>query len=455
MQDALLPHLAPSDIPFGDFLAMLFLALEREGVRPCLLRNYEGFPEENVGGDVDFLIYPDKLAQAFRAVRSILGIRITGYTRRAYVASVFLAGSASKEGSRSLQIDFLWSLSWKRMPFLPTNILLQSAQPRSSGNLNYFVPLPVHEAITSLLMSLLYCGWAKEKYIPKVKHIFAGNRPAAIAALRPQFGLKASSLLVNSVVDGDRQTIHECAIPCRLSLTLLSLLHRPLRSIYWIALYYIRELAIRFSPNNVVTVCILDPDGSKNETVIDNLMPQLVYAAKLQEQCHFSIRPPFMNEPSNMSPENGSHGKAAYGYAVSVVIIVLWLLREWLSQLIGKKNDTLRIFNNYYHDLLIDPIKYRYNGPLWIARLVGKLLPSPDLWVLLDPGMEGAHSNNHNIFSAEAQKMLDTYRSFVKTRKRYIILDAHQSVNTITDWVYAAIVDTLVQRADKLLRNRF
>ena len=189
--------------------------------------------------------------------------------------------------------------------------------------------------------------------------------------------------------------------------------------------------------------------------VIENLMPQLVYAAKLLERRHFNLRLPFAREPWDISPGSDSHVQMAHGSVVSVAMIVLWLLHEWLSQFFGKKNDTLRIFDNYYHDLLIAPQRYRYGGPMWIARLVGKLLPSPDLWVLLDPGTDGVHSKNQEVSPAETLRNLEAYRAFVKTRKRYIILDARQSVNTITDWVHAAIMDTLVQRADKLLKNRF
>src|SRR5580658_10253358 len=96
----------PLALPFCVFLEALIRALEKEGLRPCILRNYEGFPNENVGGDVDFLIRPSDLPSAMRALRSIESVRIVGYAEHPHVASVFLAGTSSTPGSRSLQVDF-------------------------------------------------------------------------------------------------------------------------------------------------------------------------------------------------------------------------------------------------------------------------------------------------------------------------------------------------------------
>ena len=37
--------------------------------------------------------------------------------------------------------------------------------------------------------------------------------------------------------------------------------------------------------------------------------------------------------------------------------------------------STLVVFDRYYHDLLVNPLRYRYGGPMWLARWIGKLIP--------------------------------------------------------------------------------
>jgi len=444
MQVALSQPLRPQDMPFSDFLAALFQALESEGVRPCILRNYEGFPAKNAGGDVDFLIDPAELPRVLRAVHSIPGIRIVGYTHRAYVAGVFLEGTHSADGSRSLQLDFLWSLSFKEMPYLPTDTVLKAAIPRQAGNLNFFVPIPVHEAIASLLTSLIIGGTAKEKYIPKVQQTFAGKRSETIAALLPQFGLKASTRLVDAVISGDRQKINGCSTSIRIALTLRSLLYRPIRSVIAIARHYLREIDVRFSPKSLEAVCILGPDNVRT-AVTDKLMPMLLYSSKEVVRRYFRPQSFFARESRSTAPSAGSPVLTPRGSIASMTMVALWLLDEWLNQFIGKKNDTLRIFDSYCHDLLIDPRRFRYGGPRWFARLIGRLAPSPHLWILLDPCVDGALAENRKQIPAETLRQLEASRAFVRTNEKYIILDASRPIDEITNSAHAAIIDTLTQ----------
>jgi hypothetical protein len=49
----------------------------------------------------------------------------------------------------------------------------------------------------------------------------------------------------------------------------------------------------------------------------------------------------------------------------------------------------------------------------------------------------------------------EAYRSFVKTRKKYIILDAERSQTSVTEEAYAAIIDALTLLTDRQLKNRF
>ena len=150
-----------------------------------------------------------------------------------------------------------------------------------------------------------------------------------------------------------------------------------------------------------------------------------------------------------------SYAEPASGSLVSMAKLVLWLLQEWLRQFIGKYNLTLRLCEGYYHDLPIDPTGYRYGGPRWFARLVGKLFPSPDLWILLDQDTEGLQSRNQGAPLTEAHRQLQAYRAFVKTRKRYVILDASKPVASVTEEAYAAIINTLAQLTDSKLKDRF
>jgi thymidylate kinase len=455
MQEVSSLPLRPMAMSFSTFLAALFEALGREGVCFCVLRNYEGFPDQNVGNDLDFLIAPSDLPEAIHILRSIPGVRIVGYTERPYIASVFLEGISATAGCRSFQVDFFLSLSWKGLPYLPVDTVLHALVPRQAGALNFFVPSPVHEAITSLLTSLIVSGWLKEKYFPKVQRIFANDRSEVVAALMPQFGSKNATRLVNSVIDGDRRKIMDNIRPLRASLALSSLRHRPICSVAAILRHCAQEFSGRYSPKTFETIYVLGTNGSGKSILIESLIPILQASAKVVEKRPFKLRLPLERGPQEVAVSATSHANAPRGRFVSMAMIVLWLLEEWISQFIGKKNLTLRVCDSCYHDLLIDPQRYRYGGPMWFARLIGKLFPSPDLWVLLDTSAEVLQSKSQQFPSEETVRQREAHRAFVKTRKRYVILDASQSIDCITENAYAAIIDTLAQRVDRKLKNRF
>jgi hypothetical protein len=442
-------------LPFSEFLAALIQALEEEGLRPCILRNYEGFPNENVGGDVDFLIRPSDLPRAVRALRFIEGVRIVGYAEHPHVVSVFLAGTSSTPGSRSLQVDFFGKLGWKGLPYLPVDAVLQAAITRSAGNLNFLVPSTVHEAIISLLTNLLISGWLKEKYLPKVQGTFASHRLEVIGDLLPQFDLKAATRLVDSVIDGDRQNVLDCVGSLRASLVVRSLLRMPYRSISAIARHYTMEFSALYLPESLESVCILGTEGSGKTRLIESLIPILQSSAKVVENRPAKLLLTLGRPPGNMAESADPRAGVPSGPLVSMANVVLWQLEEWVSQFRRTRNLLLRICEGYYHDLLIDPKKYSYSGPMWFARLVGALLPTHDLWILLDPSSDGMQSEIQQGALAKTHAQLEAYRSFVRTRKRYVILDASCPAANVREGAYTAIIDTLADRAERKLKNRF
>ena len=46
-------------------------------------------------------------------------------------------------------------------------------------------------------------------------------------------------------------------------------------------------------------------------------------------------------------------------------------------------NKQIFIFDRYAHDLLIDPVRYRYSLNENITRIILKFFPHPDLWVIM------------------------------------------------------------------------
>jgi len=455
MQDNLSRSLKSPVMPFGEFLPALFRALDKECVRYCVLRNYEDFPTNNIGRDVDLLIHPFDLPGVNRALRSIQGIRIVGFTGRHYVASFFLAGVSAAYQARALQLDFDLSLTWKGLPYLPTDAVLKAVIPRHAGNTTFFVASPVHEAIISLLASLLVGGWLKEKYLPQIRQTFTDHSSEVIAILLPYFGLKSATQLVDSVTVCDRTRILGCVRSLRVSLALRNLLYKPIHSVLAIARHYGGELAIRYSPKMLHTICIFGLDVTDNTAIIDDLTPMLQSTAVVVEKRHLMPALSLGRQSRDIPPSTDIFEDAPRGWLASMTIATLLLIQEWMTQLAENVNLTLRIYDGCHHELSFNPKKYRYGGPKWFTRLIGKIFPSPDLWILLDDPANELQSSSQEFLSTEKLRLRDAYRFFVKARKRYIILDTGRPTASVAEEAYAAIIDTLELCTERQLKSRF
>lgn len=139
------------------------------------------------------------------------------------------------------------------------------------------------------------------------------------------------------------------------------------------------------------------------------------------------------------------HGKPPRSVLTSVVKIFVWLLEEWYVYLFQYRNEMLLICDRYYHDLLVDPIRYRYGGPRWTALLVGKLMPRPNLWVLLDAPAEVLQARKQEVSPEETARLRREYLTFVRRQQNYVIVDASQSLENVVAEVEHAVTSAVTK----------
>lgn len=137
------------------------------------------------------------------------------------------------------------------------------------------------------------------------------------------------------------------------------------------------------------------------------------------------------------------HGKPPRSALMSLAKILVWLMEEWYATLFWDKKGTLLICDRYYHDLLVDPKRYRYGGPAWAAKLVGKLMPQPKLWILLDAPTEVFQARKQEVTLEETARQRQAYLDFVCKQRKYVIVDASQSLDRVIADAQKAIMENL------------
>jgi thymidylate kinase len=110
--------------------------------------------------------------------------------------------------------------------------------------------------------------------------------------------------------------------------------------------------------------------------------------------------------------------------------------------------STLVVFDRYYHDLLVDPRRYRYGGPMWLARLIGKLIPQPDLWILLDAPAEVLHSRKKEVSYEETVRQRKEYLKLMSVVKNGVVIHAEQPLEAVVADVNKAVLEYMEQRTE-------
>ncbi len=198
----------------------------------------------------------------------------------------------------------------------------------------------------------------------------------------------------------------------------------------------------------------MGPDGAGKSSVIRGLIARLAQSGHCVTVRHLKPRivmPELRENPGSIVVD--PHGKPARSALLSLVKIVVWLGEEWYARLFRESKQALLICDRCYHDLLVDPVRYRFGAPLWTARLIGALMPRPALWILLDAPPEVLRSRKQEVAVEETARQCHAYRSFVRTRSQHVIVDASRPLDEVISQAERAVRSRVLREAPAEFAN--
>ena len=192
-------------------------------------------------------------------------------------------------------------------------------------------------------------------------------------------------------------------------------------------------------------VVLLGPDGCGKSSVLAGVARALAGDFAGVQARHYRPQAPW----GAGAPVDRPHARPPRSLPASVLKLALELVRfraghrRWVRP--GVERGALVLFDRYYHDVLADPRRYRYGGPAWLARAVGRWIPAPDLFVVLDAPPEVLQARKAEGTPAESAAARDAYRALAGTLPRARVVAGARPLEGVVAEVAALVRDGVME----------
>jgi serine acetyltransferase/thymidylate kinase len=215
-----------------------------------------------------------------------------------------------------------------------------------------------------------------------------------------------------------------------------------------------RELARhwrRWRQPTGLLIAALGPDGSGKSSAIAAADRQIREAFRQTTIVH--LRPGFLYRPER-APSRTPHAEKPRGRVRSFLKLLFFTADYVLGYLFSLRPLLVRsnalLFDRYYDDVLVDPLRYRQRGSQALARRLRSFVPRPDLWLLFDAPADVLQARKQEVSFEESNRQRHAYRDLLHDQANVTVIDASQPLDT----VISNTTDAILARCESRTRSR-
>lgn len=440
-----------------DFLSSLFKSLEISGLSYCVLRNYEDLPYSLNGSDLDILIpVHAKLFDIVRGAaeacggKAIAQYRVLSFSRLCYIGKQMGVWWG-------VQCDIHCEETYKGIPYYDYKELLK----RSNKMNGLYVCNDQDAHILALLKDSLSNGLLRKDYAERARQSYLTDPQYYRGQLSRYFGARIAGrwdIMFRS--DIDPATFKKISKVSRYILVMHAFLTKPLTTMKRFLLYQKDRLSRIFKTAGF-TVAFLGTDGSGKSTIIEGIRLPLESALH-SKICYEHLRPNLLlplsvifGRPQQAGPVCEPHRSKPSGFAGSMLRLAYYsldyILGYWFKVYPAiVKRPCLWVFDRYYYDYLYDPIRSRVSLPQWIIRIIGLVIPKPDLILCLGADVKTIYQRKPELPKDEIERQLAALREFCDKTTGTVWIDTGKSIKVSIDDALTAITTAMAARYTKV-----
>jgi thymidylate kinase len=362
-----------------------------------------------------------------------------------------------------LRVDlFHGDLEWRAAVYRENSEILADRQDDNG----IMVASEMDQALLVWIAKLVRGGTFKKRYEPLITQAYRANPAEFTARIEHILGPGLARQLTDLTASGRLPECVALSSACRRALWLGALRRHPFGTLG----RYVREIGDavehRLHPSGL-DVAIVGPDGAGQTTLCSTIsvlperripfvvafraprthrVPSILGTVR-SRMLHRSQRPEQHHSiPQGLPPLNPV--KWLISYASSIP-------DRWISELFWSRRKLaygdLVLHDQHPLEVTINPLRYRYAGPMSLARAITRLAPKPALVIVLDAPAEMIQTRNHHLTLEEATRQRDAYLALARSLPNGAIVDATKPFDQVMRDVLRTITDYSAART----RRRF
>jgi thymidylate kinase len=412
--------------------------LERAGIPYCVLHGSEEMGNE-LAGDVDVAIRP----QDFGLVEKLLYsqqepfcVQLLQHTSTGFY---FVLAAPDTQTIRFLRLDLATDYRRNGRLFMKSTELLADRQLKDG----IWISSPAAE-FRYLLVKKVLKGAIPSSQQQRLRILAQQLGPEAETLTARFFGNGRAEAILSWLGRGDWITLEGNLPSLRRTLRQATFRQDPLVFFrYWLP--DLRRIWRRWRLPTGLFIAVLGPDGSGKSALIDRLPAILKNAFRRSDAFH--LRPRLMPAAGSRGPVSEPHAKQPRGRLLSILKLIYLTLDYSFGYLLRVRpllvRSSLVLFDRYFHDFLVDPIRYRFGGPSWVLRLAGRFVAKPDLFLILDVPEQELLARKQEVPLAEAKRQRAAYRNLAAELPNAVLLPGQSTKKEVEGEAAEAILSFL------------